>query len=228
MGRKAKHPKAAKAASGVTPTAQDFSNRTIKRLPQYLRLLRQMQEKGESFASAAVIAHQLMIDPIVVRKDLAGTGVSGKPRIGFPVNALILSIQRLLGWNLEMNAILVGAGRLGSALLGYPGFLKHGFKIVAAFDTRDDLPEMISGVPVYPLDRMPEMVASLNASIGIITVPANAAQAAADGLIAAGVKGIWNFTPICLHTPDHVKVRHEDLASSLAVLSHSIVAGNNN
>lgn len=226
MGRKAKHPKAAKAASGVTPTAQDFSNRTIKRLPQYLRLLRQMQEKGESFASAAVIAHQLMIDPIVVRKDLAGTGVSGKPRIGFPVNALILSIQRLLGWNLEMNAILVGAGRLGSALLGYPGFLKHGFKIVAAFDTRDDLPEMISGVPVYPLEQMSEVVTKLNVSIGIITVPAGAAQSAADGLIAAGVKGIWNFTPICLHTPERVKVRHEDLASSLAVLSHSIVTGN--
>lgn len=226
MGRKSKHPKAANAASGTAQLAQDFSNRTIKRLPQYLRLLRQMQEKGESFASAAVIAHQLMIDPIVVRKDLAGTGVSGKPRIGFPVNALILAIQRLLGWNLEMNAILVGVGRLGSALLGYPGFLKHGFKIVAAFDTRNDLPEMVSGVPIYPLEKMSEIVSSLNACIGIITVPAVAAQSAADALIASGVKGIWNFTPICLHTPEYVKVRHEDLASSLAVLSHSIVTAN--
>ncbi len=226
MGRKSKRTKSQVIGNGVTQQTPDFSNRTIKRLPQYLRLLRQMQDKGESFASAAVIAHELMIDPIVVRKDLAGTGVSGKPRIGFPVNALILAIQRLLGWNLEMNAILVGAGRLGSALLGYPGFLKHGFKIVAAFDNREDLPESISGVPIYPLEQMSEVVTKLNVSIGIITVPAGAAQSAADGLIAAGVKGIWNFTPICLHTPERVKVRHEDLASSLAVLSHSIVTGN--
>lgn len=226
MGRKSKRTKSQMIGNGATQQTPDFSNRTIKRLPQYLRLLRQMQDKGESFASAAVIAHELMIDPIVVRKDLAGTGVSGKPRIGFPVNALILAIQRLLGWNLEMNAILVGAGRLGSALLGYPGFLKHGFKIVAAFDNREDLPESISGVPIYPLEQMSEVVTKLNVSIGIITVPAGAAQSAADGLIAAGVKGIWNFTPICLHTPERVKVRHEDLASSLAVLSHSIVTGN--
>ena len=170
MGRKSKRTKSQVIGNGATQQTPDFSNRTIKRLPQYLRLLRQMQDKGESFASAAVIAHELMIDPIVVRKDLAGTGVSGKPRIGFPVNALILAIQRLLGWNLEMNAILVGAGRLGSALLGYPGFLKHGFKIVAAFDNREDLPESISGVPIYPLDGGQVLAGLLTPSFSTKTV----------------------------------------------------------
>lgn len=203
----------------------EIGDRMVKRFPLYLRVLREMAAQGEPFASGAVVAKALALDPIVVRKDLSKTGVRGKPRVGFPLGEIILAIERYLGWNASTEAVLAGAGRLGSALLGYPGFQHQGFKIVAAFDANPKKRGKISGVPVYPASQIAEIVRKLNVSLGILTVPADQAQAAADAMMAGGVRGIWNFTPVQLSVPADVIVKREDLAASLAVLSHRLRNG---
>jgi len=197
----------------------------VKRYPLYLRILREMREQGERYASGAVVAKALALDPIVVRKDLSKTGVRGKPRVGFPLAEIIASIEHYLGWNANTEAILAGAGRLGSALLGYPGFQHQGFKIVAAFDVNPKRHGRIAGVPVYPASQIAEIVRKLHVSLGILTVPAEQAQSVADAMMAGGIHGIWNFTPTQLSVPSDVIVKREDLAASLAVLSHRLRHG---
>jgi len=197
----------------------------VKRYPLYLRILREMREQGERYASGAVVAKALALDPIVVRKDLSKTGVRGKPRVGFPLTEIIASIEHYLGWNANTEAILAGAGRLGSALLGYPGFQHQGFKIVAAFDVNPKRHGRIAGVPVYPASQIAEIVRKLHVSLGILTVPAEQAQSVADAMMAGGIHGIWNFTPTQLSVPSDVIVKREDLAASLAVLSHRLRHG---
>lgn len=203
----------------------EIGDRMVKRFPLYLRVLQEMATRGDVFASGAVVAKALSLDPIVVRKDLSRTGVRGKPRMGFPLHDLISAIERYLGWNANTDAVLAGAGRLGSALLGYPGFQHQGFKIVAAFDANPKKRGKIAGVPVYPAAQIAETVRKLKVSLGILTVPADQAQAAADAMMAGGIRGIWNFTPIQLSVPPDVIVKREDLAASLAVLSHRLRHG---
>lgn len=197
-------------------------SRSIKRFPLYLRLLREMEAKGDKFASGAVVAKALSFDPIVVRKDFAKTGAIGKPRLGFPLTELISSIEHFTGGQTRTDAVLAGAGRLGSALLGYPGFRDQSFEIVAAFDVETRRNQSISGVPVYPVSQICKRVRALNVSLGILTVPESSAQEVADAMIAGGVLGIWNFTPVRLKVPESVIVKREDLAASLAVLFYRI------
>jgi redox-sensing transcriptional repressor len=203
----------------------EIGDRMVKRFPLYLRVLREMETQGEQYASGAVVAKALELDPIMVRKDLSKTGVRGKPRVGFPMSDIIAAIEKYLGWNANIEAILAGVGRLGSALLGYPGFQYQGFKIIAAFDANPKKRGRISGVPVYPATQIAETVRKLNVSLGILTVPAEQAQSAADAMMAGGVRGIWNFTPVQLSVPADVMVKREDLAASLAVLSHRLRHG---
>lgn len=193
----------------------------LQRLPLYLRALRGMESEGASSVSAAGLAAVLGIDPIVVRKDLARTGVRGVPRRGFPLDRLIAALRRLTGADAEQTAVLVGVGKLGSALLGYSGFRRAGLTIVAGFDAAPERCQMIlAGVPVFPVGTLTETCLRLGAALGILTVPADRAQRVADMLVAGGVRAIWNFTPAQLEVPDSVMVQREDLAVSLAVLLH--------
>lgn len=203
----------------------EIGDKMVKRYPLYLRVLREMATQGDKFASGAVVAKALALDPIVVRKDLSKTGVRGKPRVGFPMTEIIAAIEKYLGWNAATEAVLAGAGRLGSALLGFPGFQYQGFKIVAAFDASPKKRGKIAGIPVYPASQIAEVVRKLNVSLGILTVPADQAQAVADAMMAGGIRGIWNFTPVQLSVPADVIVKREDLAASLAVLSHRLRHG---
>jgi len=203
----------------------EIGDRMVRRFPLYLRVLREMAERGEKFASGAVVAKVLSLDPIVVRKDLSKTGVRGTPRVGFPLVEIMSAIERFLGWNANTEAVLAGAGRLGSALLGYPGFQNQGFKIVAAFDANPKRRGKIAGIPVYPAEQIAETVRRLNVSLGILTVPAGQAQPVADAMMAGGIRGIWNFTPAQLSVPADVIVKREDLAAGLAVLSHRLKHG---
>lgn len=203
----------------------EIGDKMVKRFPLYLRVLREMAEQGETFASGAVVAKALELDPIVVRKDLSKSGVRGKPRVGFPMAEIVAAIERYLGWNAATETVLAGVGRLGSALLGYPGFQHQGFKIVAAFDTNLRKSGKVAGIPVYPAAQIAEIVRKLNVSLGILTVPADQSQAVADAMMAGGIRGIWNFTPVQLSVPADVIVKREDLAASLAVLSHRLRHG---
>lgn len=190
----------------------------IKRMPMYLRVLKQMGETTE-FASATKVADELNLEPIVVRKDLELAGIQGRPGVGYPIRDLIGGIETLLGWNNVSDAVLVGAGSLGTALLGYHGFENYGLNVVCAFDADarkagTDIHEK----KVMKLEAMPGLVKRLHIQIGILTVPKEAAQAIADQMVAAGIKAIWNFAPVRLNVPDTVQVQNEDLAEGLAAL----------
>ncbi len=196
---------------------------TLRRMPLYLRMLREMRETGQPYASGAVVARELNLDPIVVRKDMAITGVIGRPRLGFPVEELIAAIETFLGWSNTTDAFLCGVGSLGRALLGYDGFKQHGLRIIAAFDTdpaKIDTHER--GVRIFPLAKMPAMIKRMHVQLGILTVPTDAAQSVADTMIEAGIRGIWNFSPVKLTVPERIVIQRVDLASSLAVLSHRL------
>lgn len=199
---------------------------TLKRLPLYLRLLRRMQEAGEDYASGAVVAKELGLDPIVVRKDLAITGTVGRPRLGFQMDEIIAAIENFLGWSNTSDAFLVGVGNLGTALLGYQGFEQHGLRIAAAFDANPkQIGKIIHDKTILDIQKLPELAKRMHVQIGIITATASVAQGIADAMIEGGIRGIWNFTPTKLTVPDHVTLQREDLASSLAVLSHRLLIG---
>jgi redox-sensing transcriptional repressor len=199
---------------------------TLKRLPLYLRLLRQMKENGEEYASGAVVAKELGLDPIVVRKDLAITGAVGRPRLGFQMDEIITAIEEFLGWSNTSDAFLVGVGNMGTALLGYQGFEQHGMRLVAAFDTDPKLiGKTIHGKTILDIKKLPSLARRMHVQIGVITATASVAQGIADVMVEGGIRGIWNFTPAKLNVPEHVTLQREDLASSLAVLSHRLLIG---
>ena len=210
-------------ASNEKPSELPFP--TIRRYPVYLRAIGLKISQGELYVSSAALARELGIDPVVVRKDLAMAGEPGTPRKGYRAKELIEAINRALGWDNATYAALVGVGSLGHALLGYHGFEDHNLRIVAAFDINPSLVGTTHrGVRVRAMGEMAKLIPRLKVMLGILTVPNDAAQVCADQLVAAGIRGIWNFTAIQLDVPKDVKVQHVDLAASLAVLSHSIAA----
>ena len=193
---------------------------SLRRLPTYLRMLSAMEMEGISRVSCTDLALRLAQDATQVRKDLNAVGVQGTPRIGFPVGDLRAAIVDFLGWNRLDEAFLVGAGNLGRALTAYEGFRMAGLRIVAAFDgDAAKAGKEINGVRVLPMDRLPDMARRLRVHIGIVAVPASAAQEVADALVAAGVRGIWNFAPRKLLAPDGVVVENAELTPSLAALT---------
>ena len=204
-------------------TTRKFPLPTIRRYPIYLRAIKSMIAAGELHISSAVLAERLGLDPTLTRKDLAMAGVPGKPRRGYPSRELCEAINRSLGWDNATDAVLIGVGSLGMALLGYSGFEEQNLSITAAFDTNPDkIYKKFHGVKVRQMEDLPRLVSRLQIKIGILTVPTCAAQSCADQLVAAGIKGIWNFSPIQLNVPDDVIVQNIDLAQSLGVLSHDI------
>ena len=203
---------------------QSISKKTLKRLPAYLRYLRELQKSNTENVSSTNIAEKFGYNPIQVRKDLASVSTDGgKPKTGFSVNSLIEDIEVFLGYNNANEAILVGVGRLGNALLGYNGFNNYGLNIVASFDLKKNIGEIDSrGMPVYHISKMPEMVERLGVKIGIITVPVSSAQEVCDLMVKSGIRGIWNFSPKHLKVPSNIAIKNEDMAASLAVLSREL------
>ncbi len=196
------------------------STPTIKRLPAYLHIIEAAAREGKEYISGTVIAEELELEPIQVRKDLATTGIVGKPRLGFPVAELVQAINGFLDWNTVHNAIILGAGHLGTALMGYRIFPRHGMHIVAAFDSdTGKIGTKINGVPVYALPELKERVRKLQVELAILTVPSSHAQQVADLLVDCGIQSIWNFTNIKIKVPPGVIVQKEDLSSGYAVLS---------
>jgi len=200
---------------------------TLQRLPLYLRILHKMKSHGAEYASGAKIAQELGIDPIVVRKDLATTRAIGRPRLGFLLDEIIVAIEEFLGWSNTTDAFLVGAGHLGTALLGYQGFEQQGLHIVAAFDNNPKLiGRTVCGTKILDAEKLSSLAKRMHVQIGILTVTASVAQKMADEMVSGGIRGIWNFTPTVLNVPSHIILQREDLASSLAVLSHRLIQKN--
>jgi redox-sensing transcriptional repressor len=209
----------------ISTTANDGPHKPsvacLKRLPSYLQLLRAMQKQGQEFVSGTVLSSVHSLEPVIVRKDLAITGVVGRPKLGFKIDELIQAIERFLGWDHQTEAVLVGCGSLGTALLGYGRFSALRLQIVRAFD-RDaaKVGKTVHDIPIDSPDNLPTFVANRNITLALLTTPAEAAQEVADRMIACGIRGIWNFAPVKLRVPSHVIVQKEDIAEGLAVLLH--------
>ncbi len=197
---------------------------TLRRLPIYYQYLKKMQTAtGLDYVSSTQIGTNLNILPIQVRKDLEVTEAVGKPKLGYNVAELISTIEAFLGWDNTTDGYLVGVGNLGSALLGYQGFKEYGLNIIAAFDTDESkVGKEIHGTLVLPVEKLSNMIRRMGIKIGILTVPAHSAQALAETMADAGIRAIWNFSPVKVNVPPHVIVQHENLASSLVVLSKKL------
>lgn len=197
-----------------------LSKQALKRLPVYMSYLTSLDIGDEEYISSSAVAAALDMNDVQVRKDLAAVCKStGIPKKGFLVYDLISGISDFLGYADGKDAILVGAGNLGMALMSYRGFDNYGINIVAAFDTREDV---IDNERIFDISRLGEMCKKLNVKIGIITVPNTSAQKVCDILVDSGILAIWNFAPVHLKAPENILVQSENMASSLALLSNHL------
>lgn len=197
----------------------DVSRAALGRIPVYLRFLESLPQDTET-VSATVIAKELGFGEVQVRKDLGAICGSGKPRIGYTVSNLKESLESLID-SRNGKTVIVGAGKLGRALLDYGGFSDYGLDILAAFDT-DVSQNNASGKPILPIDGLHDFCKENNVSIGVITVPAKAAQEVCDKLCQSGIKAIMSFAPCKLTAPEGVAIQYENMALSLAHLKTQI------
>lgn len=193
---------------------------SIQRLPVYLRFLKEQVARGESVVSCTRIAEEFGQLSVQVRKDLSITGIIGRPKVGYKIAELIEAIEEFLGWNGKTPACLVGAGSLGNAILGYAGFVEHGLDIQCVFDTDPKkIGTTVHGRPVHDVSELGKIAQTKSFEIGILTVPASAAQSSAQALLEIGVKAFWNYTPSRLELPSGVICEDVKLSASFAVLS---------
>ncbi len=196
------------------------SKATLSRLPLYYRYLKDPASGIGETISATKISQALHLGEIQVRKDLGLASGVGRPKIGYKTVELIATLEKYLGYDVATPVILVGAGKLGKALLEYSDFATYGLKIVAAFD-RDSakIGQNIAGIPVFAMNTLEDFCKKNDVHIGVITTPAGVAQEICDKLTACGINAIWNLTPTNLQVRKNVRLMHENLALSLAFLN---------
>ena len=196
---------------------------SLKRLPLYLHLLKKAAKSGVLSISAPLIAKELELDPTQVVKDLSFTGASGRPRIGYRIDELILAIERFLGFDHASEAILLGAGHLGTALMSYPDFEQYGLKIVAAFDSDSSkLGRTSSGINVIHIKKLREIIQRLGVEIAVLTTPGQVAQEMSEQLVSCGIRAIWNLTPVKLKLPREVVVQDTSMYANVALLLNKL------
>ena len=200
------------------------SKSVLRRLPGYLGYLKSLPRDGSPHISATALANALGMGEVQVRKDLAMVSDGGRPKIGYVRESLIEDIEQFLGYDNTTDAVLIGAGKLGQALLDYKGFDEYGLNILAAFDVMPKRDMTEEGKRIYPLEHLEEFCHENKVLMGIITVPSENAQEVADRLVQCGIKAIWNFAPALLEVPPHILVQYENMATSLAVLSMHLQA----
>lgn len=203
---------------------KEISKSVLKRLPGYLAYLKNLSGEQYTYISATALANALGMGEVQVRKDLAMVSDEGRPKIGYPRERLIDDIEQFLGYDNTTDAVLIGAGKLGQALLGYSGFEEYGLNILAAFDVNPSSDKTEEGKPIYHMEKLEHFCKTHKVLMGIITVPAAHAQEVCDSLIKCGIKAIWTFAPIHLDVPDNILVQYENMATSLAVLSMHLKA----
>ncbi|MCW2700044.1 MAG: redox-sensing transcriptional repressor Rex [Blastococcus sp.] len=204
----------------IQPRPRTIPEATVARLAVYLRALSTFSEGGRSTVSSGDLAEAAGVNPAGLRKDLSHLGPCGVRGVGYEVRTLRDRIARVLGVERSRACVLVGIGNLGSALADYAGFGSRGFEFVGLFDAAPArIGQRIGGQTVRPLDQLADVVAATQASIGVITTPADVAQSVCDRLAAAGVRSVLNFAPVPLVAPEGVDVRKVDLSVELQVLA---------
>ncbi|WP_236617092.1 redox-sensing transcriptional repressor Rex [Synergistes jonesii] len=198
-----------------------ISRQSLQRMPIYLENLKKLRAAGKSHVSAAFLAGELGLHPVQVRKDLAAvSSVDGNPRIGFALAGLIEDMEDFLGCNNANEAVVVGVGNLGRALLSYKNFAGYGLSIIAGFDSDPAVAgTTVHGKEIFSASRITELCGRFGVHIGIITTPASSAQEVCDAMLLGGIKAIWNFAPLHLNIPDDIIITNENLAASFAALS---------
>lgn len=198
------------------------SKATLGRLPNYLEYLRNLPPDKVPYISATAIAKHLGLGEVQVRKDLAAVSGAGKPKLGYVTAELVEKLENCLGCNRLTSAVLVGAGRLGRALLQYDEFEKYGVKISAAFDSNERVISLGSKTEILPMNQFEYFCKTKNIKLGIITVGEGSAQAVCDQMVKSGITAIWNFAPYKLNVPAGILLQNENLALSLAHLNNQL------
>jgi len=200
---------------------QKIPTRVVPRLSRYYRILREFDDKP--WVSSRELSAETGFTDTQIRRDFTYFGHFGNRGKGYNVEELKKSLKKILGLDKSWNVMLVGAGNLGKALLGYKGFLEQGFKIVAAFDEDSSkIEKNISGIIVYPMSKLADIVKEKQIKMAILTVPESVCQEVAEQVVASGVKAIFNFAPKQLKLPSDVKVRHIDMTVEIERLSFMV------
>ncbi len=211
------------SARPADPAESRPSRATVGRLSLYLRQLEGLLSQGTLKVSSSQLGQAIGITDVQVRKDITYLGNLGQPGIGYPTQDLIAAIRRVLCIDREWAVALVGVGNLARALLRYKGFLQRGFRIVALFDADPaKVGQRVEGLEVHAPEKMREVIAATKAELALLAVPSDSAQAVADSLVNAGVRGLVNFAPVVLRLPAHVSLVAVDLTVQLEQLAFQV------
>ena len=192
---------------------------TIRRLPWYLSYVRMLDHLHVEYVSSTQISKELNVQSSQIAKDLSFLNIRGKTRIGYEVRSLVTELEDFLGFNQHHDAVVIGTGSLGRALMQDHGLEHYGLNIVAGFDVREEvIGKQLEGVPVYDIDELPAWQREHNVPIAILTVPVDRAQATADLAIASGMTALWNFTPYRIKAPESVVIANTSIYAHLAII----------
>lgn len=192
---------------------------TLRRLPWYLAYVTLLDNLHVEYVSSTQIAKELNVDASQIAKDLSFLNIKGKTRIGYDVHKLVKELADFLGFKKKHNAIVIGAGSLGAALMQDKGLSQYGLNIVAGFDVDPALiGNCVCGIPVYDIAQLKEKLKEYNASIAILTVPVEHSQDAANIAIECGIKAIWNFTPFRIKAPANIVIANTSIYAHLAII----------
>lgn len=191
----------------------------IRRLPWYLACVSRLRAQGVEYVSSTAISHELNVDASQIAKDLSYLNIKGKTRIGYEVRELEHGLLDFLGFHRSHNAVMMGVGSLGAALMSDSGLSRYGLNVVAGFDVNPDLVGTVrDGKPIYPLEELARRVRELNAEIAVIAVPVESAAEVAELCVGAGIKALWNFTPVRIRAYAGVAIENTSLYAHLAVM----------
>ncbi len=211
-------------ASSSPPQQQgraDVPEVVVARLPQYVRILSRLREDGADVVSSQQLGERLQVTPAQIRKDLSYFGRFGKQGRGYDVVHLLDRLKEILGLNDQWNVAVVGVGRLGRAILSYPGFTPDGFRLVAAFDGDPAVVgQDVAGLVVQPMDKLDQIVRREAISIAIVAVPVERTQRVIDHLMECGVQAILNYAPIAPQVLPGVRIRNIDPVLSLQSMTY--------
>jgi len=192
---------------------------TIRRLPWYLSYVRMLDRLHVEYVSSTQISKELNVQSSQIAKDLSFLNIRGKTRIGYEVRSLLSELENYLGFNRQHDAVVIGTGSLGMALMQDRGLEHYGLNIVAGFDVRDEvIGQRMGGVPVYDISRLSQWQSEHHVPIAILTVPVERAQEAADLAIASGMTALWNFTPYRIKAPEDVVIANTSIYAHLAII----------
>lgn len=200
-----------------------IADSTVRRLSAYLRFLEDFEQRGLLTISSEELAKQGGTTSAQVRKDLSFFGSFGKRGLGYSVPELAGRLREILGLGKEWRVVIVGAGKIGAALVQYRGFRQRGFNILAAYDSNPDkIGHKLEGIPVRDIEQLEKDIPCEKPDIVVLTVPSDQAQGVVDRVVKAGVRAILNFAPTQLHAPADVAVKTVNMAMELEGLSFAL------